>query len=163
MMKKIFALLLCAMAAVSLASCTKEYVLVEGSHLNHTINETVSISLSRELAIKTFRAYYSSEDAVIYFPNQGEFETRKGEKFTAQVSDKCLVHFVEDSKYSVICFDITIYDENGEIIVEKKNFQSYVQTGTEELDLTYVSEEFKPYWEAIAVCVGAELPLIEMR
>ena len=30
-------------------------------------------------------------------------------------------------------------------------FQSYVQAGTGKLDLSYVSEEFRPYWEAIAI------------
>lgn len=152
MMKRIVILLLCLVMLVPLVSCTKEYVLVEGASVQHDRGEYVyRVSLTKELAFETYNAIYPTKDTVLYFPQSGEFETKSGEKFTAEIGEQYLVFFGEDTTFSRICFDVTIYNENGEAIVAKKMFQSYVQAGTKKLDLSYVSEEFRPYWEAIAI------------
>ncbi len=151
-MKKIVVILLCVLMLFSLCSCKKEYVHTDDALALQNANEIVDLQqLTPELALRLYYEYYPTDDTVIYLPQSGEFKTKKGEKFTAEVSQNWRVHFVEDTEISCIYFDINIYDENGELIVTKSRFQSYVQVGTKKLDLTYVSEEFKPYWEVIAV------------
>ena len=149
-MKKVLSILLVLLALLSLASCKKEYFYAEGTR-NLYYGE--SLIYARDVKISDapdiFADYYP--DAVIYLPKGGEYNTSKTGKFVAQVDELCGFWFGEDSELSRMTFHITIYDESGNVIVEKEAFTTYVETETKKLDLTYVSEEFRPYWEAIAV------------
>ena len=151
-MKKLICVLLLVVISFSLASCEYEY----------SISETIRISNSKapiiawcaapyDKAIDLYFNQYPTDDTVIYIPKSGSYTTITGKKFTAEVGDIVQIRFLEDTYYSRLLFDIKVFDESGELIIEKKNFCSYVQVDTKLPDLTYVSEEFCEYWLAMTV------------
>ena len=151
-MKRILFLLLCLVLLFATCGCAKEYVEsdeIVRKNMANTLNQFYG--LSYDLAKSIYFEVYPTDETVIYFPVGGEYKTITGKKFTAVVGELCNLWFVEDTVHSRIAFDISIYDEDGNLIVEKDNFCSYVQVGTKKMDLTYVSEDFREYWKIIAV------------
>ncbi len=151
MMKKIIAILLAILALFSLSSCKKEYFYADGTRDLYSDFSIRAQDITLDMAFEILRTYYPSQDAVIFVPRSGEYKTRKGESFTASVDELCGVYIMENAELSRMTFHVTIYDSDGNLIVEKQAFNSYLEVDTKKLDLTYVSEEFKPYWEVIAV------------
>ena len=151
-MKKIWFLLLCLAVLLTTCGCAKEYVLSEEAYNKNSWYTTYKLNgISYDLAKEMYFEIYPTDETVIYFPVGGEYRTRTGKKFTAVVGETCGIWFVEDTTHSRISFDISIYDKDGNLIVKKNRFCSYVQVGTKKMDLTYVSEEFREYWKIIAV------------
>jgi len=158
-MKKISILLLLVITALCFTSCKYRYVQSEEIYnLNYTGCILQMHRMPLDMAIRFYFDYYPTDDTTLYVPVSGEYETPEGEHFTTVVGEYAKVYFLEDTKYSRLGFEITILDENGEVIVKKDVFNSYVEAADKtEPDLTYVSEDFAKYWQIIAVRID-ELP-----
>ena len=150
-MKRLICVLLLITAIIALFPRRYEYYHSEDKLYYNGTNMIFRCTLEYDKVIDIYYKYYPDNDTVIYFPVSGEYKTWKGEKFRAEVSDIGSAIFLEDAKYSRIVFTIKIYNENDELIMEKENFCSYVQTDTKARDLTYVSVDFRDYWRAMSV------------
>jgi len=156
MMKRfLFLLLVVAICLSLLCSCKYEYVYDGEYVIPYDALSLTDLVLLRgipvEMAFDELERKYG-EDMTIFVPVAGEYETADGEKFTATVKDYCRLYINEEQEFSRICFFISIYGEDGELIVNNKQFLSYVESPDKtEPDLTYVSEDFAKYWQIIAV------------
>ena len=152
-MKRIITFVVSVVLLLSMTSCTREYLLnEEAAWYGTTTYPIASLSdISYDMAREVYFDYYPTDNTVIYFPVSGEYQTLLGEKFTAVVADSCDIRFHENMYYSRICYDITVYDEDGNLIFEKNDFCSYVHVAGKSIDLTYVSEDFRLYWLAMTV------------
>lgn len=157
-MKKLVCLILCIITIFTVTSCTIEYIYNEdlARQKNSTSVIASAYGISCDTARELYLEFYPTDETVIYFPKSGEYTTASGEKFRAEVADSCRLQFHEDSYYSRLCFDITVYDANGNLLFEKNDFCSYVQSAGEEIDLSYISEDFRPYWKAMISGISAE-------
>ena len=150
-MKRLICVLLIVTATIALFPRRYEYYHSENKNFYNDVNKIFRCYLEYDKVIDAYYKYYPGDDTVIYFPVSGEYITWKGEKFRAEVSDYGLATFVEDTKHSRIAFTIKIYNKNNELIMEKQNFCSYVQTDKKARDMTYVSVDFRDYWRAMSV------------
>ena len=151
-MKKLIPVFLTLLVLLSLSSCKKEYFYEEGTqqlYIDEYLVRAQGVTL--DMALEMLKTYYTDEEAVIFVPRAGDYNSAKYGRFTVQVDSLCGVYLMENTELSRVSFHITVLDENGEVIVEKEEFNSYVEIGARKPDMTYVSEEFKPYWEVIAV------------
>ena len=157
-MKKFTCIILCLALMLLVTSCTTEYIYNEDDarYYNETNLIASLYGISCDTACEIYLEFYPTSDTVVYIPKNGEYTTAMGERFSVAVADTCKLQFHEDSYYSRLCFDITVYDANGNLLFEKNDFCSYVQSAGEEIDLSYISEVFRPYWKAMISGISAE-------
>ena len=152
-MEKMICVLMLVILCFGLTSCKFDYVISEDIHQHNYYSAKINAwcAMPYDKAIDFYFKQYPTNDTVIYIPKSGNYTTLTGKKFTAEVGDIVAIRFLDDTYYSKLVFDIKVFDENGELIMEKKRFCSYVQVDTKLPDLTYVSEDFREYWLAMTV------------